>query len=333
MTIQLATEYNYYRSEIRAIQNQPEITVHSIGHVSGLQYSTNPNITRIFQSLYGFTISMTNLSDINQRFNMAKSQAPYYDYGVFLLKEEVWHPSLQVWWGQAKLSDWTIEGTLTLPNGSVLKLLKNWYIEKYGSWNQTWWDNVKVSNNAGESIVLAWSSYYGYTLLKAWHEHMRSLGKKSAMIGLCGFSETPQNFRNAVKNLYYPGEMFNYFIQNYDLQTTGIHPNTFEKIPNDILWLKVLRNEWNYKGKIVHFLPSCWSDNWRCPWNRDVAKEDFKQALPYVDIMLAEPFADISEWIVQNVDIPNHVQYIPIVIEWMKEYTTCPPSQCNFIIT
>jgi len=334
MTIQLATVYNYYRPEIRAIQNQPEITVHYIGQISGLQYSTDPNIIRILESYRSFTL--TDLVEINRRFDLARDNASKYDYGVFLLQQEVWHPLLQVWWSSRTLSDWTIDGTLILPNGTLLELLKPWYIRTIGEWTstvQTWWDNIKTANNSQDPTIKVWSAYYGYTLLKAWHEYMVSLGKKSAMAGLCGFSETPENFRNSVKNNYYPGEMFNYFIQNYDLQTTGIHPNTMEKIPNDILWLTVLRNEWGYKGKIVHFLPCCWSDNWGCPWNEAVAKEDFRQALPYVDIMLAEPIADTSEWLVSTNDIPNHVQYIPIVIEWMKEYADCPTPLCDFTIT
>jgi len=331
MTIQLATDYNYYRPEIRAIQNQPEITVHFIGQISGLQYSTNPNITRVFRSYKQFTL--TDLAEINNRFNQARNNATKYDYGVFLLQQEVWHPSLQVSWSQKKLTDWAIEGTLTLPNGAILELLKPWYIRTKGAWNQSWWDTIKATNNPWESTVKAWSAYYGYTLLKAWHEHMRSLGKKSAMLGLCGFRETPENFRNLVKNNYYPGEMFNYFIQNYDLQTTGIHPTTMAKIPDDILWAKVLRTEWGYKGKIVHILSSCWSDGWGCPWNEMVAKEDFRQVAPYVDIVLAHPFADTSEWKVPATDIPKHIQYIPIVIQWMKEYIPCNPSICDFTIT
>lgn len=111
MTIQLATSYNYYRPEIRAIQNQPEITVHFIGQASGLQWSTNPNITRILQTYKQFTL--TDLIEINNRFNKARTYAAHYDYGTFLLQEEVWHPLLQVWWSQKKLSDWAIEGTLT----------------------------------------------------------------------------------------------------------------------------------------------------------------------------------------------------------------------------
>lgn len=328
--LQLATSYNYYRQEIRNIQNQPEINVHYIGQVGGLQYSTNPNIIRILENYKSFTL--TNLTEINRRFNLARDNASKYDYGVFLLQQEVWHPLLQVWWGQKKLSDWAIEGTLTLPNGTVLELLKNWYIRTKGTWNQSWWDTVKTANNSNDSIIKVWSAEYGYKLLRAWHEFMHSLGKKSSMTGLCGFRETPENFRNSVKNNYYPGQMFNYFIQNYDLQTTGIHPTTLEKIPNDILWLEVLRNEWGYKGKILHFLPVCWSDNWGCPWNITVAKEDFRQAAPYVDMMMAEPFADTSEWLVSTWDIPNHIQYIPIVIEWMKEYVPCNPSICNFTI-
>lgn len=325
--IKLGTDYNFYRQEIRDLENQPEITFHTIGQTSGLQYSTDPNITRSYQSFSKFIL--TNLVEIQNRFNKARDNATRYDYGVFLLQEEVWHPAIQVSWGTYKLSQFDIVGSINLPNGDSLDLLKTWFIKNKGAWNQTWWDNTVISNNLN-ATVLEWSAYFGYTLMKAWHEFMHSLGKKSAFFGICGFNDL--DFSTKMKRDYFPGQMFDYLIQNYELITTGIHPKTLSDIPRDISWLSTMKN-WGYKGKIMHILPVCWSDgHGLCPWDSNVAKEDFKQAIVYADIVLSLPFADASDWTVATADIPNHIQYIPIVINWIKEYNTiCPPLECNLI--
>lgn len=329
---------SHYRASIRAIEENSRLTWDMLGRQEAFVYN-RPGVTRVFQHYdSGKTptgTGMTNLAWVKSRFDKAlyyHNQNPdNYQYGCYLLIEEVWHPSLMASWGERPMSGWNIEGTIILPNGSVLEALKPWYIRTKGSWNQTWWDSVKASNSMFEPTVKSWSAYYGYTLLKAWHEYMHSLGKKSALLGLCGFKET--NFRDATPDLYFPGQMFDYVIQNYDFITTGIHPKTLLEIPKDIEWLTIMRNEWGYKGKIAHILTSCWSDCWGCPWNMEVAKEDMRQALPYVDIVLVTPFADNSDWMIPDLDIPNHVKYPPLLVQFYDEYYTCPPSQCNFTIT
>ena len=321
---------NHYRATIREIQNNPRLTWDSVGGTWAFAYN-RPNVTRIFEHYdKGKTpaeTGMTSLSWVKSRFDKAAQYATgdNYHYGVFLLIQETWHPSLQASWGERPMSGWNIEGTLVLPNGDVLEALKPWYIRTKGAWNEAWWLSVRNNDNHWEVTVKEWSAHYGYTLLKAWHEYMHVLGKKSAMKGLCGFRETPSNFRNVVKNLYYPGKMFDYFIQNYDYQTTGIHPKTVSAVPDDILWLKVLRHEWGFKGKIAHYLSTCWSDKWGCPWNREAALEDFKQAAQYADIITVAPFATNSDWVIPDNDIKNHIKYPPLLVEWADLYLPMIP--------
>jgi len=318
--VKLGTYYAE-RQLIRDIQSQPEIKFHIMGTVNSLQYSS-PEKSRGFQ-VWGTYNILLNFTDIQRRFDIARDNKDGYDYGCFILTEEVWNPSLHVWWGQTTMSAWPISGNMTLPNGETLMLLKDWYVVNKGAWNQSWWDNAKAANDPGETIVYEWSAWYGYTLLRGWHEFMHSIGKKSAIFGICGFNS--DNFDYDMRHDFFPGQMLDYMINNYDLVTTGVHPITMSDIARDISWLKQLR-DWGYTGKIVHIIPGCWYDGWGCPWNRDVAKEDMKQAMAYANVILVLPFADTSEWMVDESNISQYTQYIPIAIEWMNEFVELCPS-------
>lgn len=334
---------NHYRSVIRELQNNSRITWDLIGREETFDFN-RPGVTRVFQHYdmcppgateFGCKTpqgsGLTNLKWIKSRFDKAlyyhKQNPDNYHYGVYLLVEEVWHPSLEVLWGERKIMNWIIDDSLTLPNGSLLELLKPWIIRTYGSWNQVWFDSIKTSNNCQDPKIAAWSEYYGYTLMKEWHEFMRSLGKKSAIMGLAGFSS--MNLREEI-HWYFPGKMFDYLIQNYDFVTTGIHPNRLSETSADIEWLKILRNEWNYNGIICHMIPSCWSDGWGCPFDIITAEEDFKQAVQYVDVIAFTPFADNSDWSIPDAELNNpiHIKYIPLAITWADKYTLTPDNNC-----
>lgn len=339
ISIQLGNaSYSHNRAPIRVLQNNSRITWDLVNRQEAFA-SNRPGVTRVFQHYNMCPVGatepgcktpqgsgMTNLTWIKSRFDKAlfyHNQNPNnYHYGVYLLIEEIWHPRMEIEWSERKIKNWIIDGSLILPNNDLLELLKPWIIRTYGSWDQTWFDSIKSLNNFLDPKITAWSEYYGYTLLKAWHEFMRSLGKKSAMLGIAGFSGT--NFKKDI-NLYFPGRMFNYLIQNYDFVTTGVHPKVMTDIDRDINWPRSMR-EFGYKGKIGHFIPSCWSDSWGCPWNKAVAEEDFKRVINYVDIILFTPFANTSQWTVTDANIYNPINtiYAPLAILWADTYLPIP---------
>jgi hypothetical protein len=155
--------YSYYDQAVRDFQNQPEISWDVIFNQNGLVYK-RPNTTVVFQDYIDQKkFEMTDFSRIRRRFDIATESKDKYDYGVFLLLEEVFHPVIRVEWGWSNMSSWKIEGSDNF-EGVQVKLFKTWYIEKYKTWDQAWWNNIVSTNKYNDPIVWKWSEEYGYNL-------------------------------------------------------------------------------------------------------------------------------------------------------------------------
>jgi hypothetical protein len=298
--------YSYYDRAIRDFQNQPEINWDVILNQNGLVYR-RPNTTIVFQDFIDQKkFEMTDLSRIQSRFEMATKFKDKYDYGVFLLMEEVFHPVIRVEWGWSNMSRWKIEGSDNF-EGVQVKLFKTWYIEKYKKWDQNWWNNIVSNNKYKDPIVWKWSEEYGYNLYEAWNKHMKNLSKKSAIIGLNGL--TSDSFSNEFE-YYYPSPMREYVVSNYDLLFTYMDPINSSEIIESENQVKDLRKKFNYRGKIAHILTSSFRN--KQAWNETIAFEEFKIVHPYVDVIMVYPYAD--EW--NNPKIP----YPPKLINFSRRF-------------
>lgn len=298
--------YGYYDRTIRNFQNQPEITWDEISNKDGLNHS-RPDTNVVFQEFIDQKkFEMTDLNVIRRRFEMASEYKDKYDYGVFLLHEEVFHPVIRVEWGYSDMRNWKIEGSENF-DGVRVKLFKTWYIEKYNSWDQNWWNEIVSANNYNEPVVQKWSKEYGFNLYEAWDKHMKNLGKKSAIIGLNGLTSDP--FSNEFE-YYFPSPMWEYVTANYDLLFTYMDPINLSEVAESENQVKSLRKKFNYSKKIAHILTSSFRNKQK--WNETVAFEEFKIIYPYVDVIMVYPYAD--EW--KNPKIP----YPPILVDFSRRF-------------
>ncbi len=299
--------YSYYSQTIRDFQNKSEISWDVILNEDGLVYR-RPNTTVVFQDFIDQKkFEMTDFSGIRSRFDMATKYKDKYDYGVFLLLEEVFHPVIRVEWGWSNISSWKIEGSDSF-EGVQVKLFKTWYIEKYKTWDQKWWNTIVSTNNYNDPIVRKWSEEYGYDLYKAWNKHMENLSKKSAIIGLSGLISDP--FSNEFE-YYYPSPLREYVLSNYDLLFTYMDPINSSEIAESENQVKGLRKKFNYRGKIAHILTSSFRNNLK--WNETVAFKEFKSVHPYVDVIMVYPYAE--EW--NN----PHIPYPPELINFSRRFS------------
>ena len=298
--------YCFYNKTISDFQNQHEIVWDVILDQDGLIHRRQ-NTNVVFENFIEQNkFEMTNLNYIRKRFEMAAENKNNYDYGVFLLQEEVFNPVIRVEWGYSNMSLWIIEGSESF-EGIKVKLFKTWYIKRYGSWNQSWWDKIVSANDYNDPIVREWSTKYGLNLYKAWNRHMKNLGKKSAIIGLNGI--TSEHFSHEFE-YYFPSPIRKYILKNYDLLFTYMDPMNSSEINRSEKQVKDLRRKYNYSGKIAHLLTSSFSSGQK--WKQNVAYKEFKAVHPYVDVIMVYHFA--KQW--HDPEIP----YPPILINFHKKF-------------
>jgi hypothetical protein len=305
-------------SDVTTFQNDARLTWDVYGRTSTLLMQRT-EIKRVYQNFLDPTRwkGLTDLDLIQSRFDLATQYKDYYDYGVFLLQEEVYQPKKMCSWGYSRLSDLNIEGTRTFA-GVTVKLLKDWYIEKYGTWNQAWWDSIRSANNYDDAKFSEWSGDYAYGLYRAWKNHTNSLGKKTAIIGLIGARDfQANNDVNAILNSFYPSPIKEYILANYDLLILYKYPMNLEQVAWEEDFVKKLRAI--YSGKIGVILTSAFSDfNWE--WSEEVAFEEFKRVYPYVDVIVVYHHADLRDW--NNPKSP----YPPYLIKFYESISTLNPS-------
>ncbi len=292
---------------------------------------------------------ITNLEWVKSRFDLyTTNKNTPWTYGTYLGTEEVFHPSIQAsWWPNPNgtryygLSTWTIDGELTL-YGINVKALKPWYIQKYGSWNQSWWDNTKAANGYNNSIIKEWSLYYARQLYEMWHLHMRELGKKSAVLGYIGIPETKTGASPSNIQYSWGTDLHNYIMNNYDMIVayqypeciSGCQKGTPNPVPEnpdhifhsnrDISWsaeaAQVLRSQ--FKGKLDWILTAHWGDSVGTA-DKDVQLAEYKAVLPYVDIISLPEFTNMYKVI-----WPGTEPSAPRLAEFYQ--LTELPSQCDF---
>ncbi len=261
---------------------------------------------------YPNTYTVAGLTWVKSRFDLAMSNKDKYDYASFLLVEESQDPAqnaVDSWKGQP-LKGWQIEGKATFA-GVEVKLLKTWIIENKGqAWDQSWWDNAKAVNKYSDPLIKEWSYYYGYGLYRAWNQHLHNLGRKSGIIGItwAGCFSTGC-FSNQFKSMY-PSPIWEYIIANYDVLLTAQYPRNAGEIQYSTDSVKSLRNEYNYKGKIVHVLTKDFKESF-FSWVFDsaIAQAEFNAVAPYVDVIVAYPGTG-----------GNPEDYPPLLIKFQNEY-------------
>lgn len=334
--------YNWWIPAIQNAQNIPEMKWDTL-IIAGSYANTHTPLHRIYED-NGFTLSghnITDLSYIKSRFDKAtnESQSSFYftwDYGGFLLNEEILTPIERAnwYWSLYSLDKWVIDANITGESqgtytvaGVIIKSLKRWYIDKYGSWNQAWWDNVIATNtryNINDTILKEWNLEYSLNLYKAWHNHMHNLGKKSCLIGPVSIQLT-----DMLSYFYYVygTTLGNYLFDNYDM----IMQYQYPWLRNGTTWkhIETVRNNiksfrTKIKNKFSWLLTQEWSDNTGVPFDETVAKEEFNIAYDEgVDII----FCSGSQY--------NGFTglYPPLLVSWYNERYNCQQPQCNFSIT
>ncbi len=290
---------------------------------------TKHNTTNCFQKyeLSG-TYKLTDLAWVKSRFDLAVTYKANYDYGTWLLVEERFHPSaISACWQRDTTSGWLIDGKATFV-GIEVKLLKTWIIEDKGLvWNQSWWDNYKTAAGCSQGdyndpLVREWSIYYGYGLYRAWHTHMRNLGRKSAITTMF-WNGTPQSqYDTQFKNRFYPSPIWQYIITNYDLINCYQYPQNMAEVQNSINQVKYLRQTLGYKGKISLILTTSFRSMNNPPWQEAVAWEEFKGVAPYVDVIMAYGHAqDPRTFPAYDQTLPA-IYYPEFLIKFLNNYNS-----------
>ncbi len=311
-------DYNYFDTSIRAIQDQPEITWDIIIKTSALAHN-RPGVTTVYYDSVNpqTDFKMSDLNYVKERFDKATAEKDTgWDYGAFLLNEEVLTPvKRDEWtWMKAPLSSWNLDGTVTLA-GIQIEALKPWYVGKYGAWNPAWWDVVKATNNYNDPIIKEWSNEYSLNLYKAWDVHMHNLGKKSAIIGPEAIDTT--DYMDSF-NHSYPGELGAYIINNYDFFLQYHYPDkvacsAWDCTDNSQNTVKALRAS-GYKGKLGWLLTAEWSESVGYPWREAVARDEFNKVAPYVDVIFARGYYNL----IRGGADPKY--YPPYLIKFWEEY-------------
>lgn len=312
-------DYSYYSSEIRAQQNKPEITWDVIIKSSALQYH-RPGVTTVYYDAVNpqSNFKMADVNYVKSRFDKATAEKDLgWDYGAFLLQEEVLTPCTRMEWGSwmgADLGTWNIEGEVTLA-GVKIQALKPWYIATYGAWDETWWRNVRDSNNCNDPKVRAWNNKYAYDVYKAWHLHMHNLGKKSAVVGAVGIRETDTI---AYFNTHYAGGSGDYMLNNYDLifeyhYPTKIGCSQWDCTDNSLKAVKDLREHMPADKKIGYLLTAEWENPVGRPWSEALARDEFNKIAPYTDIIFARGHYNFY-------DAPQVGYYPPYLIDFWQDY-------------
>ena len=277
----------------------------------------------ILQDVMDFKVSSAKFADldwIQSRFDLATAQKNNYEYAAYLMYEELFHPQVRAQWKFNPINTWLIEGKLTIA-GQTIELIKTWALRVKGTFNDALWATISANNEWDNALVKEWSVDYALKLHKAWVTHIKSLGKKTAIIGIVGTDGW-----NSI-NFIYPEPLRSYIIQNFDLLVTYTVPNSIESAQKGLIVVKNLR-DLGYTGKIIHILTTYWGRSLGS-MDEAVQFEEFKLVYPYVNVIIVFPYVNLSFY-------PGDILYPPILIKFLEEYengTPCPQSQCDFTIT
>jgi len=298
-------------------QKDPLLKWNSVVKISHLQYviaGTHIILEEVgtFNSSYA---EFTNLTWIQNRFNLATTYKDQYEYAAYLMYEELFHPVVRAQWNFNPISTWQIEGSLLIA-GQTIELIKTWALRVKGTWDQTKWDSIAANNSYNDPLVWEWSVDYSFKLHTAWVTHIRSIGKKTAIIGLVGTDGW-----NSI-NFIYPEPLRSYIIQNFDMIYTYTIPNSLSTVQKGIDVVTNLRNA-GFSGLINHVLTARWSSTLGTA-DETVQFAEYKGVSPYVDIISVFPYYDMSLY-------PGTGNYPERLIKFYE--TTCPPPQCDFTIT
>ncbi len=337
--------YDYASLAQQAIdrQNDPRLTWDIIAAWQNMRYS------RIGQGVktVGYAVAgtgnnpsdfkFTDLVMVKSRFDMGAQYAEFYNYGAYLFNEELASPVLSAEWFGSKqaLSTWTISGSIVL-GGLTIELIKTWYERTKGAWNNIWWSGIVAANAFNDTIVREWNTYYTLQLLTAWRAHMTSLGKGTALV-MCGINTSL--VQTEYLKYCYTTAGWNYILSKYDVITLYKYPNTLGATNLSIKQISTADSERDvkalraiYNGKIIFLLTLCWADGWGCPWNEDVAFDEFKRVKAAgADIIAITPSAIMANW------NPNELPYHQYLYKFCEAtggcgINPCPESFCGIII-
>jgi hypothetical protein len=244
---------------------------------------------------------------IQESFNVAKKYKDEYEYGVFLLQEEMTSPVALTVWAEP-FNTWKLNGTLKLNCGSdslvswdnktcyEAKLLRTWTIEdKKQVWNQSWFDNLDAGTE--DISVREWEKYYTLNLYEAWNDYMHYLNKKSIIVGMmsteCGNDSLCPDY--GYRELEYSLPAYDYVFQNYDGIIDYAYPRNFEEVDK---WSvrKVKFLNWVYtnpNGKLFWVLTTSFT-NRKWIWSESVAEKEYKSVKPYVNVIMSYPYANMD---------------------------------------
>jgi hypothetical protein len=296
--------------EVIALPNNPRFGVTTVWEDQREAWSTGK-------------VPQTDFVWVQKQFDKAAANiGGNWTYATYLLGEELFHPSVRAQWVPSAegLSSWDIEGSATFAGVDIMHL-KPWYIQKHGAWDQAWWDSAKAANHYDDQDVLGWSVYYGYNMHKAWNQHMKSLGKKSAETGIVGIPAAgPSGLSQSIAWLY-PSPMWEYVMANVDAVLAYQYPtciacayaNGQRPVSASVDVVKRLREDHGYSGKIIQIITSVWPGG---TGSGDPAVQwaEFQAVAPYVDVIMGPVY-------VFNNNGPNpSVPYAPRLVQFLEDY-------------
>ena len=274
----------------------------------------------ILQDVMDFNVSSAKFTDldwIQSRFDLATAQKNNYEYAVYLMYEELFHPAVRAQWNFNPINTWLIEGSLSIA-GQTVELIKTWALRVKGTWDQVKWNSIVANNSYNDPLVWEWSVDYALKLHKAWVTHIKSLGKKTTILGFVGTDGW-----NSI-NFIYPEPLRSYILQNFDLLVVYTIPNSIESIQKSLTVVKNLR-ELGYNGKIVYILTTYWGGTLGS-MDENVQYEEFKTVYPYVNVIAVFPYVNLSFY-------PGDILYPPRLIQFYEDYVPCATPLCDFTIT
>lgn len=263
-------------------------------------------------------------SDVNvikAQFNLLiANKDKKWTHSTILNMDETYSPCIMVSWGWASLTNFILDGEITLPNDTTLKGIKPWYIAKYGSWNQKWWDDIVAGNLYRDTILLDWNfNEWTSKIYKAWYDLVHSWSKYTCHVG---FINTDSQYVNINSLVWNWGSQLDWLCANIDVIFAYHFPTTILEAQSGIPIINLVRTLVKKKlGWVITIKGNTSSGS----SDQAVQFEDYKTAISgKADIILMPAWSEQS------------IQSEPRLLQFCNDTGTCPPLcqplECNLTL-
>ncbi len=302
----------YNQLNVSGVDN-PKLTWHFFAGSANLRNYSNPDKSKVVYAIYtDWTPTNPKWTDyvfMSNMFNKSKVNINYYNYGVFLLREEMYGPTALGTWAEP-YSNLNTVGYIKFNCGASSTTTDlNWdgshcIVAKF---RDTW-----KAENPGKTNY-DWEVNYTTQIYTAWNEYMHYLGKKSAVIGILSLDNTAYN-----TDLDYQMPAHDYVLKNYDLIVDYTYPRNSSEVLTYSLGKAVYLNPIYTKtnGIFVWILTADFQ-NRQWTWSESVAQNEFNTVAPYVDVIAVYPHTKMRTSGNSN---PSGTTYPKILVNFWDAY-------------